>query len=102
MYLKCHRRVKDGKEHRYWSIVEKLRCADGCTVDRHLLYLGEINDSQQESWLRCIEAFEEGSHRQLRLALFPADRAIPAHATDVGLQVRLNEFTLERPRQWGA
>ena len=102
MYLKCHRRTKDGKEHRYWSIVEKLRCADGHPVDRHLLYLGEINDSQQEAWLRCIEAFEEGSQRQLRLALFPADRAIPSHAADVGVQVRLSEFTLERPRQWGA
>ncbi len=102
MYLKCHRRVKDGKEHRYWSIAEKQRCADGRVVDRHLLYLGEINDSQQAAWLRCIEAFELGSQRQLRLALFPADRAIPAHAADVGVQVRLSEFTLERPRQWGA
>jgi len=102
MYLKCHPRVKDGKEHRYWSIAEKQRCADGRPVDRHILYLGEINDSQQASWLRCIEAFEEGSHRQLRLALFPADRAIPAHAADIGVQVRLSEFRLERPRQWGA
>ena len=102
MYLKCHRRIKDGKEHRYWSIAEKHRCADGRVVDRHLLYLGEINDSQQAAWLRCIEAFEVGSQRQLRLALFPADRAIPAHAADVGVQVRLSEFTLERPRQWGA
>ena len=25
MYLKCHQRWKDGKEHRYWSIAEKLR-----------------------------------------------------------------------------
>ncbi len=102
MYLKCHRRIKDGKEHRYWSIAEKRRCAGGRVVDRHLLYLGEINDSQQAAWLRCIEAFEAGSQRQLRLALFPADRAIPAHAADCGVQVRLREFRLERPRQWGA
>lgn len=102
MYLKCHPRLKDGKEHRYWSIAEKQRCADGRVVDRHLLYLGEINDSQQAAWLRCIEAFEVGSQRQLRLALFPADRAIPAHAADVGVQLRLSEFTLQRPRQWGA
>jgi len=102
MYLKCHRRIKDGKAQRYWSIAEKRRCAGGRVVDRHLLYLGEINDSQQAAWLRCIEAFEVGSQRQLRLALFPADRAIPAHAADVGVQVRLSEFTLERPRQWGA
>jgi hypothetical protein len=102
MYLKCHRRIKDGKEHRYWSIAEKQRCADGRVMDRHLLYLGEINDSQQASWLRCIEAFEVPGQRQLRLALFPADRAIPAHAADVGIQLRLSEFTLEKPRQWGA
>jgi hypothetical protein len=102
MYLRCHRRFKDGKEHRYWSIEEKHRCADGRAVDRHVLYLGEINDSQQARWLRCIEAIEEGSQRQLRLALFPADQAIPAHATDIGVQVRLAEFTLQHPRQWGA
>jgi len=102
MYLKCHPRIKDGKEHRYWSIAEKHRGADGRAVDWHLLYLGEINDSQQASWLRCIEAVEEGTHRQLRLALFPADRAIPAHAADIGVQLRLSAFRLERPRQWGA
>jgi len=102
MYLRCHHRFKDGKEHRYWSIEEKHRCADGRAVDRHVLYLGEINDSQRASWLRCIEAIEEGSQRQLRLALFPADQAIPTHAAAIGVQVRLSEFRLERPRQWGA
>jgi len=102
MYLRCHARRKDGKEHRYWSVEEKRRAADGRAVDRRVLYLGELNDSQQASWLRCIEAFEEGTHRQLRLALFPADRAIPAHAADIGIQIRLKEFRLEPPRQWGA
>lgn len=102
MYLRCHLRRKDGKEHRYWSIEEKQRCADGRAVDRRVLYLGEINDSQQASWLRCIEAIEEGTQRQLRLALFPADRAIPAHAAEFGVRVRLSEFRLEHPRQWGA
>ncbi len=102
MYLRCHLRRKDGKAHRYWSIEEKQRCADGRAIDRRVLYLGELNDSQQASWLRCIEAIEEGTQRQLRLALFPADRAIPAHAADIGIQVRLSAFTLERPRQWGA
>jgi hypothetical protein len=67
-----------------------------------VLYLGEINDSQHASWLRCIEVIEEGSQWQLRLALFPADRAVPAHAAEFGVQVRLSEFRLERPRVWGA
>ena len=102
MYLKCHHRFKDGKEHRYWSIVEKLRVSGERTVDRHVLYLGEINDSQREAWLKTIEAFDEDRQEQLSLALFPADREIPAHARAVGVQVQLSKFQLKRPRQWGA
>jgi transposase len=102
MYLKCHTRKKDGKEHRYWSILEKRRCAGRRTVDRQVLYLGEINDGQRQRWERCIEVFDADQGRQTRLALYPEDRAIPAHATDYGVQVRLRDFTLRRPRQWGA
>ena len=102
MYLKCHRRFKDGKEHRYWSIAEKQRVSGDCTVDRHVLYLGEINDSQREAWMKSIEAFDEEHQEQRRLALFPADREIPDQARDVGVQVQLSKFRLKRPRQWGA
>jgi hypothetical protein len=102
MYLKCHPRLKDGKEHRYWSIAEKRRLSDGRVVDRHVLYLGEINDSQREAWLKSIEAFDETHQQQRRLALFPADREIPAYANGIGVRVRLSEFRLHRPRQWGA
>jgi len=102
MYLKCHRRLKDGKEHRYWSIAEKRRLDGGRVIDRHVLYLGEINDSQRAAWLKQIEAFDEGTGRQRSLALFPADRQIPEHAADYGVRVRLDGFRLRRPRQWGA
>jgi hypothetical protein len=102
VYLKCHQRLKDGKEHRYWSIVEKQRISGERTVDRHVLYLGEINDSQREVWMKSIEAFDEEHQEQRRLALFPADREIPEHARDVGVQVQLSKFQLKRPRQWGA
>jgi transposase len=102
MHLKCHRRVKDGKEHRYWSIVESRRCSGARVVQRHVLYLGEINDSQKESWLKCIEVFDDQSQQQVRLALFPADRAVPEHAAEFGVQVRLRDFYIRRPRQWGA
>ncbi|MBV8745675.1 MAG: IS1634 family transposase, partial [Xanthobacteraceae bacterium] len=67
-----------------------------------MLYLGEINDSQREAWCRVIEAFDEGIGRQRQLALFPADRTIPAHARGHGVQVRLDAMELRRPRQWGA
>ncbi len=79
MDRRCHRRLKDGKEPRFGSLEEKHRCAEGRTVDRRGLALGELTDSQPARGLRGIEAIEEGSQRQLRLALFPADRAIPAH-----------------------
>ncbi|MCZ7564788.1 MAG: hypothetical protein M5U08_14215 [Burkholderiales bacterium] len=101
MYLKCNRRFKDGKEHRYWSLVESRRCADGRVVQRPVLYLGEINDSQREAWIRSIEAFDEEAHCQRRLTLFPADRELPVDRADA-VRVRLSEFELRRPRQWGA
>lgn len=102
MYLKCHSRFKDGKEHRYYSIAEKVPCAGGRQVERQVFYLGEINDSQKESWLKCIEVFDLQAGQQSKLALFPSGQSVPAHAADLAVQVRLSEFRLERPRQWGA
>src|ERR1700680_101169 len=102
MYLRFTRRRKDGKEHRYWSIVESKRCAGGRVVQRPVLYLGEINDSQREAWCRVIDAFDEGSQQHRQLALFPAGQGVPEHARAYGLQVRLDAMELHRPRQWGA
>lgn len=102
MYLRRNRRLKDGKEHFYWNIVESKRCARGKVVQRQVLYLGEINDSQREAWCELIEAFDEDRQRATQLALFPAERAMPAHAKGYGVQVRLDRMELHRPRQWGA
>jgi transposase len=102
MFLRCNGRKKDGKTHRYWSIVENRRCAGGKVVQRAVLYLGEINDSQRAAWCRTIEAFDPLRERTLPLALFPADREVPAHAEGFGVQVRLEAMELHRPRQWGA
>jgi hypothetical protein len=102
MYLRCNRRVKDGKEHLYWNIVESKRCAGGKVVQRQVLYLGEINDRQREAWCRVIEAFDEQNQERTQLALFPAHRELPEYARDYGVQVRLDRMELHRPRQWGA
>ena len=102
MFLRYHTRIKDGKEHRYWDIVENRRCGRGKIVQRQVLYLGEINDSQRESWCRTIEVFDENRERTMPLALFPADRQLPNFAAGFGVQVRLKEMELHRPRQWGA
>jgi len=102
MYLRCNRRNKDGKEHRYWNIVESKRCAGGKVVQRQVLYLGEINDGQQQAWCRVIEAFDEKTQQKTQLALFPAEKELPDHAEGYGVQVRLEAMELHRPRQYGA
>jgi hypothetical protein len=101
MFLRHKVRRKDGKEHRYWSIVENRRVSGGRTVQRHVLYLGEINDSQRAAWCRTIEAFDEDGQQARQIALFPEDRQAPALNCDV-VHVRLGGLRLHRPRQWGA
>src|SRR5437764_11119085 len=102
MFLRCKVRRKDGKQHRYWSVVENTRVAGGRVVQRHVLYLGEINDTQELAWRRSIEVLEDGAARPRTLSLFPEDRVegLLADASIVG--VRLSELRLRRPRQWGA
>ena len=41
MFLRATTRKKDGKEHRYWSIVENKRLSGGRVLQRHVLYLGD-------------------------------------------------------------
>ena len=101
MFLRCSTRKKNGKEHRYWSVVENKRCAGDKIVQRHVLYLGEINDQQQAAWQKTIEVFEHGQTRPRTVALFPEDRALDVPEEQV-VRVKLSEMQLRRPRQWGA
>ena len=96
MFLKCTRRTKDGKTHHYWSVAENRRLLNGKVVQRQVLYLGEINDSQQAAWRKTIEICDEGAKRQV--ALFPEDALPIGDATVVG--VHLSELQLKRSRQW--
>lgn len=101
MFLRYTTRKKNGKEHRYYSLVENRRVASGRVVQRHALYLGEINDTQQEAWRKTIEIFEAGQARARTVALFPEDRIGPV-ADEQIVRIRLKELSLHRPRQWGA
>ncbi len=100
-FLHCHHRFKNGKDHCYWSIAEKVRTQRGW-VQRPLLYLGEINDSQKAAWTKVTEVFDPEREQTRPVALYPSDREVPDHASEYGVQVRLSEFELRRPRQWGA
>jgi transposase len=101
MFLRCSTRKKNGKEHHYWSIVENKRCGGNKVVQRHVLYLGEINDHQQAGWQKSIEIFEQGQAQSSTVALFPAERAVELQESDI-VRVKLSELQLRRPRQWGA
>lgn len=101
MFLRCNRRRKDGKEHCYWNIVENKRVGGGRVVQRQVLYLGEINDSQRRAWRKSIEIIAEGSARPEQVALFPEDRAPPLEEESI-VRIRLKDLRIERPRQWGA
>ena len=100
MFLRSTTRTKNGKAHEYFSIVENKRVAGGRVVQRHVLYLGEINTRQEEAWRKTIEIFEEGRPRPQTIALFPAER-VPPVAEEQIVRIRLDQLQLRRPRQWG-
>jgi transposase len=100
MFLRSHQRKKDGKEHRYYSIEESRRLQSGRVVQRRVLYLGEINDSQQAAWRKTLEVFDEQQQGYTKLSLFPEDRPVPAEAVD-SVQVKLSEMKLRRARPYG-
>lgn len=102
MFLRSTSRKKNGQQHRYFSIVENKRLADGRVAQRHVLYLGEINSSQELVWRKSIEVFEEGKEKPRTLALFPEDRCEAEICDESLVRVRLSELRLCRPRQWGA
>ncbi len=100
MFLRAHKRFKNGKQHRYFSIVENRRVAGGKVVQRTVLYLGEVNDSQQAAWRKTLEVFDEARSQSRQLSLFPDDRLVPDDALDA-VQVKLSEMQLRRPRAFG-
>ena len=100
MFVRCKTRRKDGKEHRYWSVVENVRVRGGRVVQRQVLYLGEINDSQRTAWCRTIEVLE-GKSGSRQMALFPEGREAPALNCEV-VRVQVQDVEVHAPRQWGA
>jgi Transposase DDE domain len=102
MFLRSKIRRKDGKEHRYWSVVENRRVGSGRVVQRHVLYLGEINSTQELAWRRSIEVMEAGAARPRALSLFAEDRCEGVLPDSSIVRLKLSQVRLRRPRQWGA
>jgi transposase len=101
MFLRSTPRKKNGRVHRYFSVVENRRLPGSRTVQRTVLYLGEINDQQQAAWRKTLEVFDEGEQDYRTLSLFPDDREVPAGVLD-SIQVKLSGLELRRPRSFGA
>src|SRR3977135_442323 len=100
MFLRSTNRKKDGKDHRYFSVVENRRVSSGKTVQRTVLYLGEVNDKQESSWRKTLEVFDEDRQSSRNLSLFPEDRQLPEDAVDT-LQVKLSGLQLRHLRAFG-
>jgi hypothetical protein len=100
MFLRSYKRKKNGKDHRYYSVVENRRVSGGQTVQRQVLYLGEINDSQEAAWRKTLEVIDEKEKKTETLSLFPEDRPIPADAVN-GVHVRMTAMELRKPRSYG-
>src|SRR6185312_13330742 len=102
MFLRATVRKKDGKEHTYYSVVESKRLPDGRVAQRHVLYLGEINSSQQLAWRKSIEVLDDEQPQSTRtIALFPDNRCEAVVGEEDVVRLRLSQLRLERPRQWG-
>ena len=100
VFLKCRQRKKDGQEHRSWSVVESRRVGRH-VGQRHVLYRGEINDSQQAAGQKALAVFDAQDGPSRQCALFPEDRPPPVSAPPA-VHVRLDPLQLSRPRSWGA
>ena len=100
MFLRAKFRTKNGKRHRYFSVVENRRVGQNRTAQRTVLYLGEINDSQEAIWHRTLQVFDESHQQYTTLSLFPEDRKIPTESSN-SIQVKLSEMELRRPRAFG-
>jgi transposase len=100
MFIRSTQRKKNGKCHRYFSVVENRRLADGKTTQRQVMYLGEINSGQEAAWRRTLRVFDEDRRQFGEMSLFPDDLPLPADAANA-VSVKLTEMKLLRPRSYG-
>ena len=101
MFVRSYKRKKNGKWHEYFSVVENRRVADGTTVQRTVLYLGEITTTQQDTWRKTLEVFDEDTGKQEQKLLF-ADHVQIAECDIDSIRVKLSQMQLYKPRSFGA
>ena len=100
MYLKTHKRKKNGKYHEYYSIAEKRKISRGRYVEKIVLYLGEISDSQKKSWQKSIKILNENNKPSYK-SLFAIDNETQAYYDVDTIPVKLSKMKLSKPRTFG-
>lgn len=100
MFLRCHKRKKNGKLHRYYSVVENKRIANGRVAQKTVLYLGEITSSQEKAWRRTLEVFDADQNKPVHKYLFATEDQTTCQDVDA-ICVRLSQLKLSNPRAFG-
>jgi hypothetical protein len=100
MYLKKHKRKKNGKYNTYYSIAEKRKVSGGRYVEKRVLYLGEISDCQKKSWEKLIDILTE-DNTPVRKSLFAYDRDNRIYHDVDTIPVKLSRMKLDNPRSYG-
>lgn len=101
LFLRSHQRCKDGKTHTYWSLVENRRCGHERVVQRHVLYLGALTEAQEASWEKTAGQFDSVGEVGAALPGLASERELRGKEARA-MAVHLNQFRIQRPRQWGA
>ena len=103
MFLRSITRKKDGKVHRYYSVVENVRLSGRCNpFQKTLLYLGELSDAQHAAWSKAITVFDDSTGQFQNLSLFADGRRIPDDLAKTSVSLRMSDYRLCHPRQYGA
>ena len=98
--MKTHKRKKNGKYHEYYSIAEKRKISRGRYVEKIVLYLGEISDSQKKSWQKSIKILNEDNKPNYK-SLFAIDNETQACYDVDTIPVKLSKMKLSKPRTFG-
>lgn len=100
MFLRCHKRIKNGKLHHYYSIVENRRIANDRVAQKTVLYLGEITDDQEKAWRKTLKVFDADQHKPVYKYLFAIEDETICEDIDA-IPIRLSQLKLSHPRAFG-
>lgn len=102
MFLKANTRIKDGKEHVYYSLNESLRVGPR-TIQRTLLHLGELTTSQHHRWRHTLEVLNEKTESRQMELLTEAEHQRRGCPEDPDLvAIRLSSLAVCNSREFGS